>query len=198
MTSKSIAECLGATGICVCPDFLSPISLIKTADDLDEIHAEGQFCGARVGPSSQPEPKEVIRSDETYWFKRENASVPQNQIWRRLDLLKRAFNRTLFLGLNDFEGHYSKYPAGGFYQRHKDCLFGKSNRIVSIIIYLNRDWLSHQGGRLRVYNETSHQDIDPLGGTMVCFMSRDSEHEVLLSHAERSSFAGWFKTCSSL
>ena len=61
------------------------------------------------------------------------------------------------------------------------------------MLYLNRDWKPEDGGRLRIYGETSHTDIDPVGGTLVCFMSRESEHEVLESFAGRCSFTGWFK-----
>jgi SM-20-related protein len=46
---------------------------------------------------------------------------------------------------------------------------------------------------LRVYDATSHTDVSPVGGTLACFLSRESEHEVLESHGERFSVAGWFK-----
>ncbi len=118
-------------------------------------------------------------------------------LWRRFDLLKAAFNRTLFLGLTDFEGHYAAYPEGGFYERHKDGFRRDSARVVSFVLYLNRDWKPADGGRLRVYTKgqsggESHVDVDPIGGTMVCFLSGESEHEVLLNHRPRFSLTGWF------
>jgi SM-20-related protein len=48
-------------------------------------------------------------------------------------------------------------------------------------------------GELRIYDGDAHTDVDPIGGTMACFLSRVSEHEVMESHTERFSLAGWFK-----
>ncbi len=194
MTSKTIAELLGETGLCVCPDFLSAKSLRETADDLAELRSSGKFHQAGVGrgPSHSGAPQ--VRNDDTFWLNREVKNHIQELLWRRLDCLKRAFNRSLFLGITDFEGHYSAYPEGGFYGRHKDCFRGDSGRVVSIVLYLNRHWKSSDGGRLRVYEGERHTDVDPVGGTMVCFMSGESEHEVLLSHSPRFSLSGWFKS----
>jgi SM-20-related protein len=191
MTAKHVAEQLGSKGLCICPGFLSPINLMKTADDLDEARSTGKFREAQVG---RGDATKGIRSDETCWLDRGTQNLAQAKLWKKIDLLKQAFNRGLFLGLTDFQGHYASYPEGGSYQRHRDCHRSDSNRVVSLIIYLNRDWVSADGGRLRVYADESFQDVDPVGGTLVCFMSRESEHEVLISHKRRASFTGWFLT----
>lgn len=57
--------------------------------------------------------------------------------------------------------------------------------------------MAADGGRLRVYGGGSHVDVDPGGGTLVCFLSEEKEHEVLPSHAPRISFAGWFKRAAA-
>lgn len=196
MTSNTIAGLLGKTGLCVCPDFLSVKSLRETADDLDELRASGKFQQAGIGRGLTHDRDAKVRNDDTFWLDREVKNSAQDLLWRKLDRLKRAFNRSLFLGLKDFEGHYAVYPGGGFYGRHKDCFHGDSGRIVSFVLYLNRDWKTADGGRLRVYAEQGqpHIDVDPVGGTMVCFMSGISEHEVLLSHRPRFSLSGWFKS----
>lgn len=198
MNSKSIAKILGETGLCVCPDFLSPRSLIKVAADLDEIRLRGEFHLAGVGQGVARITDPQVRNDETFWLTRQNSNPTQARVWRRIDLLRTAFNRTLFLGLTDFEGHYAVYPEGGYYERHKDSFRLDSARVVSFVLYLNRDWKPADGGRLRVYRKEnsgneSFIDVDPVGGTMVCFLSREMEHEVLLSHRPRYSLTGWFK-----
>lgn len=99
------------------------------------------------------------------------------------------------MGLTKFDGHYAIYPKGTGYVRHLDNVKGSNRRMVSFILYLNRNWSGPDGGQLRVFDdEQGHQDIDPVGGTMVCFLSRESEHQVLQSHSDRFSFAGWFST----
>src|SRR5689334_11212442 len=121
MTSKAIAEQLGRTGLCVCPGFLSAKSLVKTADDFDEIRAGANFRRAGIGSGPNHSDEGLVRNDATYWLDRQNSNRPQDLLWRKLDLLKSAFNRSLFLGLSEFSGHYAAYPVGGFYGRHKDC-----------------------------------------------------------------------------
>jgi SM-20-related protein len=196
MTSKSIAADLGKTGLCICPGFLSPKALANTADDFDELRA--RFAPAGIGRGETHNGNAQVRNDETYWLDRQIKNRAQNFLWRKLDLLQRAFNRSLFLGLSDFSGHYASYPEGGFYKRHKDCFHNNSDRVVSLVLYLNRDWKTEDGGRLRVYASMadggeSFTDVDPVGGTMVCFMSSESEHEVLQNHRPRASLTGWFK-----
>ena len=199
MTCKTIAANLGKTGLCICPDFLSANALTRTANDLDVIRADGQFRRAGVGRGQTHDGAKSVRNDETYWLDRIHQTTAQQHLWRKIDLLKTAINRALFLGLNDFEGHYAAYPTQGHYQRHKDSLRGDSGRVVTFVLYLNRAWKSEDGGRLRIYATSTagvdiHTDVDPIGGTLVCFMSGVSEHEVLLSHRPRFSLTGWFKS----
>lgn len=198
MTSETISQTLEATGICVCPGFLSPSLLAQTADDLDSLRKAGRFQQARTGRDFNHPDKTRVRNDDTYWLERDTGNATQAILWQKIDSLMLAFNRSLFLGLTEFEGHYAVYPEGGFYARHKDCFRGDSGRVVSFVLYLNRDWRAADGGRLRIYStgvsgEETYRDIDPVGGTMVCFLSADSEHEVLLSHRPRYSLTGWFK-----
>jgi len=108
--------------------------------------------------------------------------------------MKEAFNHQLFLGLQGFEGHYSQFSAGDFYKRHSDTSKKSDHRIISMIIYLNRNWQTGDGGELRVYQANTQTDIQPIGGTMVCFMSQNLEHEVLTNNKNRIALTGWFTT----
>ena len=100
---------------------------------------------------------------------------------------------------------YAYYPTGGFYRRHRDAIPGSAStlRKFSLLLYLNEDWTSDQGGRLRLHYDSGgdflpegespkFQDVDPLGGTLVLFQSDKIPHEVLDTQAERYAVVGWF------
>ncbi len=193
VTPTEIVIETGDSGICVCKDFLSPTEVGSLQSDFDSVYASGAFHKAGVGQGSAQEVRDLIRNDETFWLEPQTNDVVQKALLERCDQLKSAFNRTLFLGLNEFEGHYAQYSAGGFYQRHLDSFSGDQSRMVSIVIYLNRNWQTGDGGELRVFTGDSHIDVEPIAGTLVAFMSRETEHEVLASRVPRRSFSGWFK-----
>lgn len=194
MTPQRIAAQLGDTGLCICPNFLSAKFLHEIREDIADLQKGEEFHRASVGQGPQKQIHGHVRNDEIFWLDRLVLNSVQAKLWHKVEILQQALNRKLFLGLNEFEGHYATYAEGGFYKRHLDCFQKNKDRIVSVIIYLNQDWRASHGGQLRVYSEESHQDINPLGGTLVCFMSRESEHEVLQSHFPRCSFTGWFKS----
>ncbi|MGZ3742325.1 MAG: 2OG-Fe(II) oxygenase [Pseudobdellovibrionaceae bacterium] len=195
MTPLRIAEELGSTGLCVCANFLSLDFLNEIHNDLVSVKACGGFHRAGIGQGYKNQVQDKVRRDETFWLDRTFSNSAQAKLWNQIDTLQQALNRTLFLGLNDFEGHYASYAEGGFYKRHLDCFQKNKGRIVTLIIYLNKDWHESQGGQLRIYSRgDEHKDINPQGGTLVCFLSQELEHEVLQSHAIRYSFTGWFKS----
>ncbi len=194
MQPEEIARQLEATGSCICPGFLETALTAELRDELDRLHGAGRFLRAGTGQGVGLEVRDQIRRDEIHWLNFEDATPVQQRLWARLGALKDAFNRTLYLGLSEFEGHYAAYPRGGFYKRHRDSFQTDDARVVSLILYLNRDWQPADGGQLRIYESDSHVDIEPRGGTLVVFLSRELEHEVLLSQAARYSFSGWFKT----
>jgi len=63
---------------------------------------------------------------------------------------------------------------------------------------LNQDWTREDGGELRLHldaGETGNfEDVLPVGGTLVTFLSARFAHEVLPAKRERLSLAGWFRT----
>lgn len=198
MDFESIAAQLERTGLCVRPGFLASQPLHELSEDLDSHWREGDFERAGTGKGKGKGVRELVRRDRTFWLDRHVANPVQSKLWESLDLLQRTLNRSLFMGLADFEGHYAVYPEGGFYKRHLDCFLQDDARMVSLILYLNRDWKPEDGGLLRIYRGSSHVDVEPKGGTLVLFLSRETEHEVLLSHSPRYSFTGWFKQKPSL
>lgn len=126
---------------------------------------------------------------------------------------------------------YLLYPVGGHYQRHLDTGYhargwkrlgrqasdggslrgGRTRRVISFILYLNRGWDQRNGGELRVFPplarndpartrqpagrrelEDFTEDIVPEGGTLVLLASADVEHLVRETFAERQCVVGWF------
>jgi SM-20-related protein len=198
MMSEMIAEELSRSGLSIFPDFLIPSTLRETCADLQSIQAADKLHRAGTGQGNEPQVNDRVRSDHIHWLERTRANPVQTILWDKLDTLRTAFNQALYLGLNDFEGHYAIYPTGGFYKRHTDSFRDDCTRVVSVILYLNENWQSVDGGDLHVYQKDgSYVDIHPVGGTLVCFLSRESEHEVMPSFRPRSSFAGWFKRTRS-
>lgn len=161
--------------------------------DLQELKASGQFSRAGTGQRAAHEVRNLIRRDEICWLEESQANPVQQQLWETINALKQAFNRVLYMGLRDFEGHYASYPEGGFYTKHVDSFQHDPARVVSLILYLNQGWQAKDGGHLRVHHEGTVTDIEPTAGKLVCFLSHELEHEVLLNHETRLSFSGWFK-----
>jgi SM-20-related protein len=195
MELADIAEELGKFGRCIVPNYLSRALQDEAGRDMDQCLLAGLFSAAGTGAGAQHGVHIDVRRDQVYWPPQADANEVQAQLWAHTAALMRAFNRGLYLGLTEFEGHYASYAAGGFYRRHRDSFVNSNARMVSLIFYLNTNWQNDDGGQLRLHDEAGHGhvDVSPLGGTLVCFFSQELEHEVLQCHASRRSFAGWFK-----
>ena len=111
---------------------------------------------------------------------------------KRLEDIRLECNRSLFLGLDSFEGHFAVYSQGAHYGRHKDVFQTQDTRVLSLIIYLNSDWKPGMGGELVIHVEPAFV-VEPKAGTLVLFLSHEFEHEVLKTECERNSLCGWFR-----
>ncbi len=159
-------------------------------------HGEGQVARpAGIGRADGPRIKQTIRSDKISWIDGSNPIGAEWIVWAAE--LQSGVNSSLFLGLFSFESHYALYNPGCFYKTHVDAFRGQRNRILSIIIYLNHDWLQEDGGELVLYTDGSTGApllVTPEFGTVVAFLSEEIPHEVLVTHRHRYSIAGWFCT----
>jgi SM-20-related protein len=111
---------------------------------------------------------------------------------------KQVLNRRCFLGLKSFEGHFARYPVGSFYKRHLDQFHAVPHRIVTVILYLNDSWTEADGGQLRMYfpqedGSERLEDVLPVGGRLVVFLSEEIPHEVMPTQKERISITGWLR-----
>jgi SM-20-related protein len=161
--------------------------------------AKQHLTPAGIGRNNRHTVDKQIRSDHIEWI--DNSTQPGMHWLAWVEALKVQINRKLFLGLDEFESHYAYYPQGAFYRRHKDAFIGESNRILSVVAYLNPNWCSTDGGELVLYQnevDTKGIKVQPILGTLVIFLSEEFPHEVLPAERERYSIAGWFRQKSKM
>ena len=134
-----------------------------------------------------------IRGDQIQWLEEgQNSTV--DRYLALMEQLRSAINQTLFLGLEDFEGHFALYPPGAFYKKHLDRFRDDDRRVVTCVAYLNEQWLHEQGGELRMYLDGGQtHDVVPQAGTLVVFMSEQWPHAVLPATRDRLSITGWLR-----
>jgi len=181
----------------VVDDFFGPELIAALRADCQLSRRQGDFREAAVGRGERRQTRTEVRGDEILWFQQPALSVPQRICLERFEQLRLALNRTLQLGLFEFESHFAHYPAGACYSRHIDQFRGNDQRKLSCILYLNENWKPEEGGELRFYldgNSAEFEDVLPQGGRLVVFLSAQFAHEVLPANRERLSIAGWFTT----
>lgn len=195
---ETIAQDLLHKGYSVNPNALSYHLCESLKAHLDKMSAD-KFIKAGVGREQDHTINNFVRSDQICWITGESAAGKQWLAW--VSSLQQYLNRRLLLGLFSFESHFAHYQQGDFYKRHLDSFKGEANRVVSIVAYLNPAWLPSDGGELVLYKDEKDLEglkITPLLGTLVAFLSEDFPHEVLATHRDRYSIAGWFRVNSSV
>ncbi|WP_158971546.1 2OG-Fe(II) oxygenase [Paraglaciecola sp. L3A3] len=189
----TIAEYLTIKGFVMLADFL-PAELAQLLLEEAQNLATNKFTIAGIGRKTDQQINTRIRTDKTLWLN--GTSEGQRQYLEFMELLRIGLNRRLFMGLFDFESHFSHYKDGDFYKTHIDAFKGQSNRILSTVYYLNHDWLKTDGGELVLYAEKDNSVADiilPVFNQCVIFLSDVFPHEVKVSHKDRFSIAGWFR-----
>ena len=82
----------------------------------------------------------------------------------------------------------------------KEPFKGESNRILSLVVYLNPDWTADDQGELVLYRDEDDSQgikVTPTFGTVVAFLSEEFPHEVLPANRDRYSIAGWYRLNTS-
>jgi len=139
--------------------------------------------------------KNIIRNDQTFWLDFQNEA--EKYIQSRLDIFLQALRQYFRMGLTHYESHLAFYPAGHYYKTHSDQTLENNKRFFSFVIYLNKDWTESLGGQISGYSDFTENnclfEIIPEYGKMILFQSH-IPHEVKISHANRRSLTGWFRT----
>ena len=180
-------------------DGFLPAALVdQLAYEVVDLWQDGSFRPAGVGHGRTRRIKAEVRTDQVQWIDPARCTGSQQLYLNALEELRQALNRSLYLGLLEFEGHLTLYPPGSFYRKHLDQFIGVRQRVLTAILYLNKTWNARDGGQLRLYTDTSDEsqytDILPLGGRLVVFLSARFFHEVLPARRNRLSITGWFRT----
>jgi len=192
----SVIDALVEKGYIIVDDFLSAELTQALRDEVNDLNRTG-INRAGVGRGGELQVNDDIRSDKTHWLNGDTAA--QRSFLSQCDALKEEVNRHLFMGLHDYEAHFAVYEPGSFYQKHLDAFKGRSNRVLTNVIYLNDEWQDDWGGELAVYDETDEliERVLPKGGRAIFFLSERFPHEVLKTAKQRLSIAGWYRINSS-
>jgi len=193
-----IAEVLTQQGFIQLQQFLPQLlaeQLMSEAKHLASI----EFKPAGIGRTNSQQLNSLVRTDSTLWFT--GNSAPQLAYLDWMEQLRMGLNRRLFMGLFDFECHFSHYSRGDFYQRHLDAFKGNklqpgSNRFLSTVFYMNLDWVKNDGGELLLYADEQVLPlliVPPVFNGCMIFLSDRFPHEVLASSCDRYSIAGWYR-----
>jgi SM-20-related protein len=194
---ERIADGLAVHGWMVVDDFFGLELTAALRRDCQMSSAQGDLREAAVGGGERRQIRAEVRGDEILWMQQPASSEPQRVCQDRFEQLRLTLNRTLQLGLFEFESHFARYPAGASYARHIDQLRDDSHRKLSCVLYLNESWQPEEGGELRLYLDgdgVESEYVLPEGGRLVVFLSGRFAHEVLPATRERISIAGWFRS----
>lgn len=150
------------------------------------------FLQAGIGQGIKNIINEAIRSDSISWIDSRETDPAIVYYLSLVDEIQQLLNQEFYLGLNGFEGHFSRYPQGAFYKPHYDCFAQDKRRAVTLIFYINQNWRPENGGQLCLHLPEGQKVIEPVAGSMICFLSEQILHEVLPTHVERMALTGWF------
>lgn len=186
-------------GWSVTDGFFSPAMVDALMADVAELD-NSYMHRAGVGRSSDFQVALDRRRDYIRWIDPINPA--RTAFLDAMSELRLEFNRRLILGLWDYEAHFARYEEGAFYEKHLDAFKGKSNRVLSTVLYLNEDWNESDGGELVLFDEHDHtQELGrfaPMKGRLAVFLSEEFPHEVLKAKRTRHSIAGWFRVNNNI
>ncbi|WP_394203719.1 2OG-Fe(II) oxygenase [Shewanella waksmanii] len=194
-----IAQDIQHKGFSIRPAAL-PYPLALALSEHVQQMSDAKFKRAGIGREEQLNVNDFVRTDEISWI---NGETPAGLAWLQWsDSLKDYMNQQLYLGLFSFESHFAHYKPGDFYKTHLDAFKGQSNRVLTVVVYLNQDWHQDDGGELVIYTdgEQASQSIKvtPEFGTVVVFLSEEFPHQVLPAKRDRYSIAGWYRINNSV
>jgi SM-20-related protein len=188
---------LVANGWAVIDDFFSADLCGTLRQTVIDDEKSGHFKKAGIGRGTTFQVDSSLRADYIRWIDEYEDNAGVNQAREQIEGLRIQVNRALYLGLNDFEGHLTHYPAGPGYTKHVDRFQDNNARTLSFVSYLNENWTSNDGGSLKIYGRDASgelvADILPVSGRAVIFLSDGIYHEVSPNLRSRYSLTGWYR-----
>ncbi|MEY4538492.1 MAG: hypothetical protein RLZZ306_249 [Bacteroidota bacterium] len=182
-------------GYAICDNFLEKSEVENLLKTFSERYEQGKFKEASIGKTNDVHRNSEIRGDEILWLEGKTVDFAERKLLDKNQDFVNYLNRTCYLGIVETEIHFAKYGVGKFYRRHRDTFQAKKGRILSVIYYLNMNWVPENGGNLIIYTHKNNLEnavtISPIAGRMVCFESDKLDHEVTEAFSERLSVTGW-------
>lgn len=177
----------------IAENFLNVQLAAHLKENLIALFENKKLLNAGVGNNVVVKQDKLIRSDVIYWLDRKHDNQYENDFFDLMDEFVLYLNQTCYTGITGYEFHYTLYEQGTFYKKHIDQFQHNGSRQYSMIMYLNTDWKTEDGGELRIYHADEEQNISPNNGKSVFFKSSDLAHEVLPANKQRMSITGWLK-----
>jgi len=181
---------LAEKDVVIIDDFISD-KLYKTiVEFISAVEENERLKKAGIGTSLHYQIQKEVRGDLIYWLEPER-DKQLAAFFVLMEELRNKLGMYCFISLSGSEFHLAKYPIGSKYERHIDQLNKQSNRQITVLIYLNKDWKKGNGGELKIYNNEGSFLVAPLAKRLLLFKSDVIEHEVLPTKVPRYSLSGW-------
>ncbi|KAK3084096.1 hypothetical protein FSP39_008072 [Pinctada imbricata] len=176
-------------------------SVLHEIDTLEEKSSfvQGQLSGGRTsGDDSRKVTATGIRSDKIVWVEGNESHMPNiSRVVKKMDSILTAFSlsQSKLCISGRTKAMVACYPGNGtYYRRHVDNP-NKDGRVITCILYLNKDWDVKDGGLLRIFDENGddYHDVAPLFNRLLFFWSDSrNPHEVQPSHRSRYAITVWY------
>ena len=135
-------------GVAVRDEFLPAARIRALARCAELRRGRGEFSPARIGGGRSVQHRGEIRGDSICWIA-SPLMAAERALLQELERLRLRLNADACLGLFDLELHHAWYPSGAGYARHVDQPQGRSQRRVSLALYLNEHWMPGAGGEFK-------------------------------------------------
>jgi SM-20-related protein len=189
---EKIIDDLVENGFTIIDDLLLTEQSHSIKNRLLELKAEDEFKKSGIGKAVLHQVDESIRGDFIRWIETDDLHPSIECYYQFIENFIAFANRSLYLNLKDLESHYTFYPPGKGYLKHRDRFREKPHRVLSMVYYLNENWQPGDGGELDIFDQRIKklQTIAPRMNRLVVFKS-EMVHEVLPSIQSRYSLTTW-------
>lgn len=174
----------------IADNFISDELFSTIMDFFHKKEQKNQLKKAGIGSLGEFQLNTSVRGDFIHWLERER-DVELKLFFRLMDELIESLRRFCFMSLSGSEFHIAKYPEGSHYNRHLDQFNERSNRQITVLLYLNENWKKDDGGELKIYKGDKKILVEPIAKRLLLFKSDIVEHEVLTTRVSRYSLTGW-------
>ena len=190
----TLIQCYIDNNVGISDNFLSESLAHLLKENLLLHYADNQFVSAGMGNNKLATHNKSVRSDLIYWLDRKHKNDSENSFFDMMDKFILFLNSQCYTGITGYEFHYALYEKDSFYKKHIDQFHNNKSRAFSMIMYLNNEWKTEDGGELCLHQKNALLLISPTSRKCVFFKSSEIEHEVLVTHQPRLSITGWLKT----